>query len=127
MRRLRCAACATTVNADRRDCPACGASPLAGTPAATRVERAAPAVAFGALAVVGFAVLDEPEIADLSDVRVLEAISTVPGASCRSITVREPMAEPVRNPGVQTVTCADGERYRIELAVDAALRVMPHR
>lgn len=123
MLRLRCIACEASVDARLANCPACGAAPLAGEPEVPPWRRAAPYVALASVAGFGLAALDEPEIADLSDGHVLAAIATIPGSTCESIATREPVWARV----VETVTCAGGERYRIELGEDSRVRVVPHR
>jgi hypothetical protein len=123
MLRLRCVACDARVDARLANCPACGVAPLAGEPEPAPWRRAAPYVALASVVGLGLVALDEPAIGDLSDGHVLAAIASVPGANCDAIAMREPVWHDV----VETVTCAGGERYRIELAEDSRVRVLPHR
>jgi hypothetical protein len=121
--RLKCVACAAVVDARLPDCPGCGASPLAGEPAVSRLRRFAPGLAVAGVAGLALVALDEPAIGDYSDVHVLAAIVALPDGSCREILAREPAGDGL----VETVTCADGERYRIDLAPTARVRAARHR
>lgn len=123
MPRLKCVECATVVDARLQDCPGCGASPLAGVPVVSWLRRFAPGLAVAGVAGLALVAIDEPEIGDFSDGHVLAAIVALPDGTCREIVAREPAGDGV----VETVTCADGERYRIDVAPAARVRAARHR